>query len=57
METDETTGDILRLPVNSEEYTFNSWQVKYKRSHILHSKCSNEKHCGDEVSENCLFCL
>jgi len=56
METDETTGDILRLPVNSEEYTFNSWQVKYKRSHILHSKCSNEKHCGDEVSENCLFC-
>ncbi|XP_069684764.1 TIP41-like protein isoform X2 [Periplaneta americana] len=50
-------GDIMRLPINSEEHTFNNWEVKYKRSHILHSKCSNEKGCGDDLSETCLFCL
>jgi len=57
MEPQEMSDDILRLPVNSEEHTFNSWEVKYKQSHILHSKCSNNKHCGDEASESCLFCL
>lgn len=56
MESQENS-DILRLPVDSEEHSFNSWQVKYKRSHILHSKCSNEELCRDETSESCLYCL
>ena len=52
----KNTVDVLRLPVNTEEHTFQSWQVKYKRSHILHSKCSNESGCADN-NDCCSFCL
>ncbi|KAJ9574255.1 hypothetical protein L9F63_026098, partial [Diploptera punctata] len=38
--------DILRLP---------SWQVKYRQSHILHSKCSSESGCID--NDGCCFVL
>ncbi|KAJ9583590.1 hypothetical protein L9F63_022063 [Diploptera punctata] len=48
--------DILRLPVNTEEHKFQSWQVKYRQSHILHSKCSSESGCIDNDG-CCLFCL
>ena len=58
MNSSKSEVDIKRLPVNSEEHTFNSWTVKYRKSHILHSKCSkHEGGCTEESTEACLFCL
>lgn len=48
--------DITRLPVNNEECTFEGWTVKYQKSHILSSKCTNNNSCSEESSEECLFC-
>lgn len=48
--------DILRLPVSKEEHNFPPWNIKYTRSHILHSKCSkSEDGCGDK--DACQFCI
>ncbi|GLH01510.1 TIP41-like protein [Gryllus bimaculatus] len=47
--------DIMRLPVNSEEHTFGDWELKFKQSHILHSKCYQSDVCGP--SDPCFFCL
>lgn len=47
--------DIQKLPVDSEEHKFNSWKVKYKKSHILHSKCVNGP-CQDDENK-CLLCI
>lgn len=48
--------EILRLPVNEEQYVFAQWHVKYTQSHILHSKCSkSENGCGDK--DACQFCI
>lgn len=48
--------DITRLPVNNEECTFEGWTIKYQKSHILSSKCTNNNSCSEESSEECLFC-
>lgn len=42
--------EILRLPVDSEEYIFNGWKISYSKSHILKSICTNNKKCilGDD---------
>lgn len=49
--------DIQRLPVDTEEQTFNDWLVKYTKSHILHSQCTNADKCADESQETCRFCV
>lgn len=52
--------EINKLPVNEEEYAFESWNIKYKQSHILHSKCTentSETGCSNLNSDKlCLFC-
>lgn len=51
------TSDVERkLPVNAEDLEFYDWQVKYRKSHILHSKCLNDT-CGDGVASKCLLCV
>lgn len=50
--------DIQRLPVDSEEQTFNKWNVKYTKSHILHSQCTTAEKCAAQNSdETCRFCV
>ncbi|XP_023016005.1 TIP41-like protein [Leptinotarsa decemlineata] len=49
--------EIQRLPVNSEEHTFNGWTVKYTKSHILHSICRTSEKCKVKSEEQCLLCL
>ncbi|XP_075212084.1 TIP41-like protein [Lycorma delicatula] len=56
-----STGvNVNKLPVSEEEHSFGTWQVKYKQSHILHSKCtetSSENGCPIEGSDKlCIFC-
>ncbi|EEB12723.1 conserved hypothetical protein [Pediculus humanus corporis] len=56
---DEST-DIVRLPVNSEQHRFNSWEVKYTKSHILSSQCTQNGTCKPGTTGNdelCLFCM
>lgn len=48
--------DIQRLPVNEEEYKFNNWTIKYKKSHILHSLCTTPEKCKENATEQCLLC-
>lgn len=49
--------DLKRLPVNAEEHVFERWNVKYKQSHILSSKCSNSPECDNDSGSSCLFCM
>ncbi|XP_057660256.1 TIP41-like protein [Diorhabda carinulata] len=49
--------EIHRLPVNSEEYTINDWTMKFTKSHILHSICTNNDACNSKPEERCLLCL
>ena len=51
--------DIIRLPVSEEEHIFPPWQMRYKRSHILHSKCikDEDSFCDENCPEPCLFCV
>ncbi|KAF5302934.1 hypothetical protein FQA39_LY02114 [Lamprigera yunnana] len=50
--------DIKRLPVNSEEHTFNDWLIKYGKSHILHSQCNETDRCKkSQFKEACQFCI
>lgn len=49
--------DITRLPVNEETHIFEGWTVEFRKSHILHSKCSNSaKKCEENSNNKCLFC-
>ncbi|KAL3266249.1 hypothetical protein HHI36_010429 [Cryptolaemus montrouzieri] len=50
-------GDIQRLPVNSELFTFNNWIIKYTKSHILHSGCTTPESCKDPSGSSCLLCI
>lgn len=52
-----TNIDILRLPVNSEVHRFGEWELKYKQSHILHSKCYKDGECCADSKDVCFFCL
>lgn len=56
MSTIRNPIDITRLPVNSEEHQFEGWTVKYQKSHILSSKCTNNGSCANESPEECQFC-
>lgn len=49
--------DIHRLPVNSEEYHFHDWTIKYTKSHILHSQCTSQEKCKSNPEEQCQFCV
>lgn len=49
--------DIQRLPVDSEEHTFNNWVIKYRKSHILHSQCTTNEKCSNNAEEKCQFCM
>ncbi|XP_046672088.1 TIP41-like protein [Homalodisca vitripennis] len=48
--------DITRLPVNKEEHKFEDWIIKYQKSHILSSKCTNNGACSQETTDECQFC-
>ncbi|XP_065158009.1 TIP41-like protein [Atheta coriaria] len=49
--------NIPRLPVDSEEQQFESWLIKYTKSHILHSQCTTADKCANTSSERCTFCV
>ncbi|KAB0799154.1 hypothetical protein PPYR_07034 [Photinus pyralis] len=49
--------NINNLPINSEEYKINDWLFKYKKSHILHSKCSTPDSCKNDSCTPCVFCM
>uniref|UniRef100_A0A1B6KCS4 TIP41-like protein n=2 Tax=Graphocephala atropunctata TaxID=36148 RepID=A0A1B6KCS4_9HEMI len=50
--------DIARLPVSKEEHTFEDWTIKYQKSHILSSKCTNTDSgtCAKQTADECQFC-
>lgn len=47
---------IQRLPINSEQYTFNNWIIKFKKSHILNSMCTTPNICSDTTKDCCILC-
>ncbi|XP_076163056.1 TIP41-like protein [Ptiloglossa arizonensis] len=50
--------DIIRLPVNEDEYVLPPWHIKYTQSHMLHSKCpKSENGCSDKDADACQFCI
>lgn len=55
----EQHGDniIPRLPVNSENYKFNDWQIVYTKSHILKSMCTTNGACKKDEPNCCDLCL
>ncbi|KAL0279099.1 UNVERIFIED_CONTAM: hypothetical protein PYX00_000721 [Menopon gallinae] len=56
----DDANDIPRLPVNSEQHRFFSWEVKYTKSHILSSQCTKDGKCNPGMTgeeEMCLFCM
>ncbi|XP_046393864.1 TIP41-like protein [Ischnura elegans] len=56
-ETEQTSADIKKFPVNREEHAFPPWTVSYEQSHILHSKCPKEGGCDPNDETNlCAFC-
>uniref|UniRef100_A0A1B6C2K4 TIP41-like protein n=1 Tax=Clastoptera arizonana TaxID=38151 RepID=A0A1B6C2K4_9HEMI len=49
--------DFDKLPVNSGEHTFEDWDIKFKQSHILSSKCSGPPVCSEDKGLYCPFCV
>lgn len=49
--------DIPRLPVNTENYKFNDWDIVYDKSHILKSMCTNNQKCIKDDPGCCELCL
>lgn len=47
---------IPRLPVNTETYKFNDWDIVYYKSHILKSMCPNNQKCIKDDPGCCELC-
>ncbi|GAB0092663.1 TIP41-like protein [Sergentomyia squamirostris] len=48
---------IPRLPVNSESVKYNDWNIKYTKSHILKSICTNDNKCKLNETDCCELCF
>lgn len=48
---------IPRLPVNTETYNYNDWEIIYHKSHILKSMCPNDRKCILDDPGCCELCL
>lgn len=45
-----------QVPIDSEQYTFENWTIKYKKSHILNSLCTTPDKCEKSTKDCCLLC-